>query len=139
MKSLKSSERKKNNLNLIMIIFAGLGMLTSVYLVIHEVQLPGFCPHFLYLPACYIVLGAYSLILLSFLLKGVYVSRGLFFIGWLLGAVTGVYFSINQILGYKECPIIFHVPIPLCYVSLGVFLLIMILKTISDKSLIPID
>ena len=105
-------------------IFSILGIISSLLLVINEIRTPCYCPSYplIGVPACYLVLGYFSLVFLSTLGKG---SRILFLIGSIGGLLTAIWFSTNQLLGNAECPV--FLSIPLCFVALATFGIILFL------------
>ncbi len=46
------------------------GILTSIWLVYNEIMTPGFCPRLLHIPACYLVLISFILVLAGIHFKG---------------------------------------------------------------------
>lgn len=114
---------------IILVLSAG-GVLASFYLVMSDILLPGFCPKLLYIiPACYIVLIAFILVLASCFITNKIWSSLSFYVGSLPGLLLAIWFSYNQMAGLKECPNI--LTFPLCYASFFAFLIILILKFLS--------
>lgn len=103
-----------------------LGLFFAVYLVVSEMVQPGFCPEFLQIPACYIVLVAFLLVSISCLVRKRLFNMVLFDMGATVGLGLAIWFSINQYLGLKECPKLLE--IPMCYASLIVFLSLWVMK-----------
>ena len=100
------------------------GILGSTYLTYQELSVGNVCPRFFGVPACYLVLAAYVLILISVVsLRKFFYGTGVF-----LGLLLGVWFSLNHYTGVIVCPEIRN--IPLCYVSLLAFAIIFILGMI---------
>ena len=114
---------------IILIISAG-GVLASFYLVMSDILQPGFCPRLFYsIPACYIVLIAFILVLGSCFITNKTGSSFSFYFGSVPGLLLAVWFSYNQLAGLDECPQI--LTFPLCYASFFTFLVIIILKLLS--------
>ena len=101
-----------------------IGLLFSIYLVFNDILIGDYCPKFLNIPACIIVLIAFFLVILgnfnfsinSFLRK----------IGLAIGLILAIYFSYNQLMNILKCPVILS--IPLCYVSLITFIILIYLE-----------
>lgn len=121
---------KKKYINLIRIL-ALIGLVISIYLVYTELSNPGFCPPFLGIPACNIVLLGFSFVILSTFISHERVDKLLFFVGTIPGLILAIWFSYNQILGLKQCPRLLN--IPLCYGSLIVFGIILFLGIKINK------
>ena len=80
------------------------------------------CPMIGSLPACYIILIGYSLIVLS-MYPHVQKALVLFLIGWapvMLLALTGV---VGELIGVLQCPHL-EIGIPQCYISAALALII---------------
>jgi len=120
---------RKRYINIIRILTL-IGLVISIYLVYTELSNPGFCPPFFGIPACNILFG-FSLVMLSTFISHDKVDKLLFFVGSIPGLLLAIWFSYNEILGLKECPRIFN--IPLCYGSLVVFGVIIILGLRVNK------
>lgn len=107
-------------------ILSAVGILVSIYLVVNDVISPGYCPPFWVIPACYLVLLSFLGIFISFFMKNRVVKDLFFWISGSFGLILAIYFSINQLMGLKECPP--FVGIPLCFVSFFSFGILMGLK-----------
>ena len=103
-----------------------LGLVFAMYLVISEIAQPGFCPTFLQIPACYIVLVAFLLVSISCLVRNRLFNWVLFDMGATVGLFLAIWFSRNQFLGLKECPKLLD--IPMCYGSFIIFLSLWVMK-----------
>lgn len=101
---------------LLLILVSGFGTLAGAQLTFGHLQTGEVCPELGPIPACYLVLGAYALILISALLiKRAYASR-LFFPGWLVVfglAASGV--TLELMVG-DTCPA-GPADIPQCFFS----------------------
>ena len=118
-------------LRIILYVSSGLGVIVSAYLVIMESYNPGFCPQIIDIPACYPVLVAYILVFVSLFIEKRSARYIIFYLGTLAGLSVAVWFSMGYILNTRACPVLFG--IPLCYVSLILFVLILILGTIEVR------
>jgi len=99
-----------------------LGLLFSIDLVRRDLRDSNYCPKFLKIPACYIVLLSFSIVLLSnTLLK----NQFLYLTGAMIGLFLGGWFSYHELNQTKKCPRFFK--IPLCFVSLISFILLILL------------
>lgn len=110
---------------------SGAGLAVSILLVYNNFRQPGYCPAFLNLPACWLVLLAFMLVLIAAFLKG-RLSDILFYPGVFIGLDLAVWFSFHQVMGLKACPK--YLNFPLCYVSLLTFLLIFSLKLVRSNN-----
>lgn len=102
----------------LMQIISGVGIFFSIYLVAMEVIEKDYCPRFMKIPACYLVLIAFILVFFSTF--RVAYSETCFIIGVSIGLILAVWFSVNHLFVKKMCPVLFRVP--LCYVSLITFI-----------------
>jgi len=117
-------------LNKITLILSAGGILTSFYLVMSDFLQPGFCPKLLsVIPACYVALIAFILVLASCFFTNKTWGSLSFYSGSLTGLLLAAWFSYNQLAGLEECPKILN--FPLCYASFFTFLIIIILKFLS--------
>lgn len=116
---MKGSHDMKNKKSLILIL-ASLGAISSLILVYKEISLSNYCPKVFNIPACYLVLLSFILVLESV----IYNHKLFFWTGSSLGVLLAVWFSYNQLIGNPICPIFLN--IPLCYVSLLTFIAIII-------------
>lgn len=97
-------------------IFLICAILFSLFLVYKEIVTQNYCPLLWKIPACYIVLIGYSLMLLAiqnFENRIGYITYFIF--GDILFTIA-VWFSYKQIIREGNCPAILK--IPLCYASL---------------------
>jgi hypothetical protein len=117
--------------SLVILIIAIGGVLFSLYLVYEEIRQAGYCPRFFQIPACYLVLGGFLLVLLSCFSHTRALSHALFFLGTSIGFILAAWFSYHQLNGLKICPELFR--IPLCYVSFFVFLTLFFIKARNGK------
>ena len=110
-----------NNKNHLTLMLALLGVTASIILVYKEITLSNYCPRVFDIPACYLVLLSFILVLGSIVFNNKYV----FGMGTSLGLILAIWFSYNQLIGKNVCPVFAN--IPLCYVSLLTFMVIIIL------------
>ena len=113
-------------LNTSIFVLALLGFIASLVLILKDKNNPGLCPKFSHVPACYIVAFAFAFILISQVLTLNWLQELFFWGGSAIGLVMGLWFSVNNMRGIKTCPK--FLVIPLCYVSLLSFVLLVIIK-----------
>lgn len=94
----------------------------SANLAMNEFFYGEVCPELLSIPACYTVLLLFFLLIIAEIFK---IER-MYYICALVGFIIAIWFSVNQVLGLKECPPIFS--IPACYGSFVVFFLLLFNK-----------
>ena len=121
--------KEKTALRILLYIFTLTGIVFSIYLVVSEIYNPGFCPLLFDIPACYLVLASFILVLISLFINITVVRSLIFYIGALSGLGIAIWFSIGQITGTKECPDLFN--IPLCFGSGILFILIIVFGSIK--------
>ncbi len=123
----------KNMLKKINTFFSLLGIAFSAYLIVRNLIQPGFCPDFFGIPACYLVLLAFLLVFLSTRMqKGAAI---VFVPGGIIGFVLGIFFSVKELFNVGTCPRLFG--IALCYVSLIVFAIMIILFLLYSRKKQP--
>ncbi|MEP1383867.1 MAG: hypothetical protein ABJK64_08715 [Paraglaciecola sp.] len=84
------------------------------------------CPNALGVPICYIVSLGYLVMFVSSLLLKYRLARKLFYVGWVSVFVIAIVGVVSEILIGNVCPIN-NSGIPLCYLSLAVSVIIVIL------------
>ena len=110
---------------------AAFGTYGTIGLVGREISKGNICPKILGIPACFIILASFIMVLASHstLLRD---SYWLYFIGagiaWSIAA-TG---TVGQLMGSIECPKTAG-GTPMCYLSLAFFSTLLILKLIETK------
>jgi len=95
------------------------------------------CPQLGDLPACYVVLACYTLILISAVLRSA-IPSWIFWIGWLgvfAMAMTG---TVLEIAGMQTCPRTGG-GTPTCFYSLGLAILLALLFIASSERKLPDD
>ncbi|MDW7668407.1 MAG: hypothetical protein SCJ93_06245, partial [Bacillota bacterium] len=123
----------KNMLKKINTFFALLGIAFSAFLIVRNLIQPGYCPDFFGIPACYLVLLAFLLVFLSTRMqKGAAI---IFIPGGIIGFGLGIFFSVKELFNVGTCPRIFN--IALCYVSLIVFAIMIILFLLYSRKKQP--
>lgn len=77
------------------------------------------------IPACYLVSISFLIIILS---EKINSTKNLliYYIGSILGLLIAVWFSMMEISNSSICPRLFQ--IPMCYISLIMFILLILLK-----------
>jgi len=100
-----------------------IGLIFSMDLIRRDLKNPNYCPKFDKIPACYLVLLCFLIVILS---NAVLNNLLLYLIGSFIGLSLGLWFSYHEIKKSKECPRFFR--IPMCYVSVLTFILLIILK-----------
>jgi len=116
-------------------ILALAGLLVTLYLVLRDIMEGDYCPKLFGIPACYVVLVSFLLVLPGLLLRGRRIRRVFYATGAISGFLIAVWFSANQLLDLKQCPKWFG--LPLCYVSLltfGALVLLWILAMAKKKA-----
>ncbi|MFC2126534.1 hypothetical protein ACFLU5_17225 [Bacteroidota bacterium] len=116
------------------IVISVIGIMVSGWLIYNEIAATGFCPSYplLGVPTCYLVLLFFSLILCSQIIKKIKISSYLFYTGAIWGLMTAIWFSINQLLGNAQCPVLLG--IPQCYVAFITFIALILLAGSRKRS-----
>jgi hypothetical protein len=104
-------------------IISMIGLLFSIDLIRKDLENSDYCPKFMKFPACYIILFSFFLVLFS---NTIINNLFLYIFGSIIGLYLGLWFSYHEIRKTKKCPRFFE--IPMCYVSLFTFVLLIILK-----------
>ena len=119
-------------LSVLIWIVALFGLKGTFDLVWKEFTEGGICPKIIGIPACYIIMSCLILILISQskLLKD---KNRLYFIGAGVAASIALGGTVAQLMGWLECPKT-EGGIPMCFLSLGMFLCLLGLKGIEIKS-----
>jgi hypothetical protein len=107
------------------LIIGFIGLIFSLYLVTLELIISNFCPKIFGIPACYLVLLAFIFVILSEFFK-IFLNNLFFYLGWLIGFILALWFSFCQIVRIDNCPLFFE--IPMCYLSLIIFVIILFIK-----------
>lgn len=110
---------------------AGFGLYGTISLVVMELREGNICPKILSIPACYLILICFVLVLTSHsqLFKdknwGYFIGAGIAFSIAIIG-------TIGQLTGMIECPKTTS-GIPMCYLSLAFFSTLLLLKIVTIK------
>jgi len=102
-----------------------IGLIFSFYLIFLDYLISDYCPRIYFIPACYIVLFSFALIIISEFIN-LRIKNLIFYIGSFLGISLAVWFSINEIIKTEICPKL--IGIPMCYLSFLIFLVILLFK-----------
>ena len=121
--------KEKTVLRILLIVFTLIGIIFSIYLVVSEIYNPGFCPRIFNIPACYLVITSFGLVLISLFINRIPARLAVFYIGALSGLGIAIWFSTGQIIGVRECPVLFN--IPLCFGSGILFVIIIVSGSIE--------
>jgi hypothetical protein len=116
----------------LMALCAFIGLVSTIVLVISELNTPGYCPKIFSVPACYIVCIAFSFVISSYFIDNITVNYLSFIVGATIGFVVAIWFSYTQLYAIQDCPHIYE--IPLCYVSFFLFSVIIALKLLYEKN-----
>ena len=100
-----------------------IGLLFSMDLIRQDLKNPNYCPKFLKIPASYIVLMSFSIVLFS---NTVLNNRSIYLVASFIGLFLGLWFSYHELKKTKKCPRFFR--IPMCYVSALTFILLIIVN-----------
>lgn len=107
-----------------------LGILFGLYgtygLVAHEFEVGHICPRILSIPACYIILGCFLLMLVSHL-PLLPDHNVLYYLGSGIAVSIATFGSVSQLSGSMECPKTSG-GIPMCFISFGIFATLIALK-----------
>ncbi|QRN86056.1 hypothetical protein JR334_02150 [Clostridia bacterium] len=109
------------------ILISVLGAAWSIQLVLSELIVGDYCPKVFNIPACFLVLLAYLIVLVSIVLD----HKILHALGTGLGLLLAIWFSSRQFLMIAQCPD--FQGLPLCYLSLAAFALLGVLGFCKKK------
>ena len=73
--------KEKTILRILLIVFTLIGIIFSIYLVVSEIYNPGFCPRIFNIPACYLVITSFGLVLISLFINRIPARLAVFYIG----------------------------------------------------------
>jgi hypothetical protein len=113
---------------LITLVF-GFGIYGAGGLVYKEYMLKQVCPQILGIPACYIIMACLIIPLIVHIFN---LSNTIYFTGTGIALAIAIYGSISQLIGISDCPKTSN-DIPMCYISLSIFLTLVVLKWINIK------
>ncbi len=121
-------KRNIKNMTLYLLIL-GL-LLLAIYgagsLSLHDFQVKNVCPKILSIPACYIVLGGFTIAMIGHLFPFSQ-NNNVFFAGVGMVTLIATVGSIAQITGLGECPKTSS-GIPMCFLSLGICVSLLLSK-----------
>jgi hypothetical protein len=120
---------KNHNLNRLIVLLLIVGVSLSLELVIKGTHLSNTCPMIGVIPACYLALTYFVLLLLIQLRNK---NELLFFVFSGFALALSLFASLGKIVGSIECPGTF-LKIPLCFLVFMVFALIVALKFLVVK------
>ena len=108
-----------------------IGLYGSFNLIYDELTSGNICPKIIGIPACFIILICFSLVLLghaSILQKRPWV----YFLGAGIAITLATYGSLGELLDFAECPKTSS-GIPMCFLSFGLFATLLFLKIIQKR------
>ena len=108
-----------------------LGLFGTFGLVQNELTTGNVCPKIIGIPACFIILVCFLLVLLGhtgILKKGSW----FYFVGAGVAFSIASYGSLGELLGFAECPKTSN-GVPMCFLSFGLFFLLLFLKFIQNR------
>lgn len=89
------------------------------------------CPHIAIIPVCYVVLAAFSMMLLSLIINQYGCKQHLFIAGWGIAFLIALLGSGMEVMKGNVCPATAS-GLPLCFVSLALCIAIFILFFIGS-------
>ena len=119
----------KKGINGLLILLFGIGIYGAGGLVLDEIRTGDGCPKIGIVPACAIILVCFVLPLIAHIKKKWNI---VYFFFTSVAMIIAVYASVVQVTGQGECPQL-DSGIPMCYISLTLFGLLIILKIISNR------
>ena len=121
--------------HLLLVLVSGFGTLAGLSLTVGHIQTGEVCPSLGPIPACYLVLAAYAMILASAFTLQKPIGTRLFFIGWLIVfglATSGV---VMELIVGETCP-----PgpagIPQCFISFSMALACFAFFLLAKRTLV---
>ncbi len=105
------------------------GLIMSIYLVLGDIKIRGYCSTLGITPTCYLIADSYLLILLSLFFVKKNLKDLFFFSGIVLGISVSAYFSASHLLYINHCAMIMRTPD--CFINLFLFSIILILRTVK--------
>ncbi len=104
------------------VVLASIGVLGVGRISVIHWTGEAFCPMISSLPACYIILIAYILIVVS-MYPGLQKAVGVFFVGWVPVITLGLAGVVGELTNILECPRLEN-GIPQCFISAAFALII---------------
>lgn len=113
-----------------MVAISALGVIGAAWLIVLNVQSPGFCPPYPVLgaPACIVMEVYFVLILGSLLVRSPWSDR-VFYGVTSIALLSSIVVSAKEIMGLNDCPRLFGIPIPLCFAVVAGTALLLVLKS----------
>ena len=111
-----------------MLLLSLLGLMSGAKVAYQHIFAIKACPVFLYVPLCYLVTVGYLLVFLA----AVFRINKIFLLGWLPIFTLAFVGSLGELLGNDLCPKS-SAEIPMCYFSLLLATVIMVLFIITKK------
>jgi quinol-cytochrome oxidoreductase complex cytochrome b subunit len=124
------SQLKYKILSVILSTLFIVSIVATLQLVYTDYTIGNVCPKLLGVPACYIILLCFIIPFLVHHLKG---NSTYYFLGTGLAFLIALYGSAMQVLSYISCPKTNN-NIPMCFISLGIFTSLIILKILIKKN-----
>ena len=117
-----------------MVIISAVMVLGTTFLVFLNAGSPGLCPQYpvIGIPAC-IVVDVYFIAILTSLFFKSHVANLIFYTAASLAFLTSIYFSVNEIMVSGNCPRLFDIPLPLCFIVFPTMALLAHLKYHGSK------
>jgi len=107
------------------------GLIYSLYSVLHEISLKGYCPSVFGVPSSYFYSNSLLLMLIAIFLINKIAVKFLFNLGLALGIMTSLYFSAMHLLMINPSPS--YLRMPSCYVMLGFFVVAGLVRNLRIK------
>ena len=111
-----------------------LSTVISLMLVYFQLSRPPFCPSLFGIPACFIVLGLYIGVVVTAFTPVSVRNNFIYFAITGSGLAIGIWFSALQIMGHGKCPVLFDIPLPLCFASLFAFAALSLMRWLEIKT-----
>ena len=105
------------------------GLIISVYLVLQDIKMRGYCPSLGITPVCYLNANAFIMILLSIFFVKKSLKTLFFFAGSALGISIAIYFSTSHLLYINHCAFICSYPD--CFINFFLFFVIFVIRTVK--------
>lgn len=117
-------------IHVLLITLFVIGIYGALNLVLEEIKTGNGCPKIGFIPACLIILFCFLISFISHVLKK---WNLVYFIGTGIAFAIALYATTMQIIGKVECPKLDN-GLPMCYISLFLFLSLILLKIVLLKN-----
>jgi len=117
-------------ISIVLSVLFVVSIIATFQLVYTDYSVGNVCPKLLGIPACYIILICFLIPFLVHLFKGKTIY---YFSGTGLAFTIALYGTVMQVLNYVSCPKTDN-NIPMCFISLGIFTTLIILKLMINKT-----